>query len=231
MRLCGVLFDLDDTLVDSTGVEARVWLDVVEVIAEHHPGIDRVSLRKRYSGLLETHYAEAAAGRIDFHTFRRRRLADALSPWGEVDDELFARYTAAKDPCINDIRAAVGAIDTVRAVRATGVCVGVLTNGVSVEQRRKLEVAGLSGEVDVIAISGEIGAAKPDPAAFAAALSLLGTEPEETAMVGDSLPNDIEGARGAGLARVVWLHPHSEPPAGVLTATSLAQVPALLGLV
>ena len=49
-------------------------------------------------------------------------------------------------------------------------------------------------------------------------------------MVGDSLPSDVEGALAAGLAAVVWMHPHRDPPAGALTATSLAQVPALLGL-
>ncbi len=115
-------------------------------------------------------------------------------------------------------------------LRTAEIRVGVLTNGAGQEQRRKLEVAALSGEVDAIAISGEIGVAKPDPVVFTAALELLGTTATETAMVGDSLPSDVEGALAAGFAAVVWMHPHRDPPARVITATSLAQVPALLGL-
>ena len=38
--LRGVLFDLDDTLVDTAGVDERVWPDVVELIAAKLPGTD-----------------------------------------------------------------------------------------------------------------------------------------------------------------------------------------------
>ncbi|WP_069804285.1 TIGR01458 family HAD-type hydrolase [Thermogemmatispora onikobensis] len=40
---------------------------------------------------------------------------------------------------------------------------------------------------------------KPERAFFAEAVRLLGTEPEETLMVGDDLVNDVQGARRAGL--------------------------------
>ena len=94
--LRGILFDLDDTLADSSGTEALVWEGVADVIAEHVPDVDREALRQRYMDVLEGHYAELAAGRIDFMTFRRRRLADALSPWGEVSDELLEHRLGAR---------------------------------------------------------------------------------------------------------------------------------------
>src|SRR6187551_725824 len=97
MRLRGILFDLDDTLADSSGTEESVWERVADVIDEHVAGVDRLELRRRYLDVLEGHYTELAAGRIDFVTFRRRRLADALSPWGEVSDELLERYIDAKE--------------------------------------------------------------------------------------------------------------------------------------
>lgn len=230
--LRGILFDLDDTLADSSGVEARVWEDVVSVIAEHVPGVDRAELRRRYLDVLEGHYTELAAGRVDFHTFRRRRLTDALSPWASVDDDLFRSYTAAKLRVIEELVPFPDAVATLRALRALGLRLGVLTNGPSLVQRRKLEVSGLGPELDAIAISGEIGAAKPDGAAFAAALALLGTAPEETAMVGDSLENDILGGLHAGLAAVVWMPGarEGELPPGAHLAREVAEVPRLLGL-
>ena len=167
--------------------------------------------------MLEGHYCELAAGRVDFLTFRRRRLADALSPWGEVSDE---------------VRPFPQAVAIVRALRRLGIRIGVLTNGPSGFQRRKLDVSGLGSELDAIAISGELGVAKPDPEAFAKALELLGTRAEETAMVGDSLENDVLGGLGAGLAGVVWM-PGARPgelPAGAHLARELVEVPRLLGL-
>lgn len=228
--LRGVLFDLDDTLIDSAGADERVWLRVVELFAEIVPAADRGRLRERYVGVMPGHYAELAAGRVDLLTFRRRRLEDALSPWGVVEDGLFERYMDEKDRIIEEVVGFPDTVPVLRELRARGLRVGVLTNGPSDFQRRKLEVAELEGELDAIAISGEIGVAKPEREAFAIALSLLGTEPGQTAMVGDSLTADVEGALGAGLAAAIWLAADDAPPAGAASARSLTEAVALLGL-
>lgn len=232
MPLRGILFDLDDTLADSSGVEEAIWERVVEAIAEHVPDVDATELRRRYLAVLEQHYAPLAAGRIDFITFRRNRLADALGPWGEVSDELFERYVREKERIADEMRPFPDSIATVRALQARGVKVGVLTNGPSAFQRRKLEVSGLGSELDAVAISGELGVAKPAREAFDRALALLGTKAHETAMVGDSLENDVLGAIEAGFAAVVWMpgRRRGEAPPGAHVARALAEVPMLLGL-
>ena len=211
--LRGILFDLDDTLADSSGTEEIVWEVVADTIAEHVPGVERAELRRRYLDVLERHYAELAAGRIDFLTFRRR-------------------YVAAKSRIADELQPFPQAVATVRALRGAGIRVGVLTNGPSDFQRRKLEVSGLGPELDAIAISEELGAAKPEREAFERALALLETRAEETAMVGDSLANDVAGGLAAGLAAVVWMpgRRDGELPAGAHLARELAEVPALLGL-
>jgi putative hydrolase of the HAD superfamily len=230
--LRGILFDLDDTLADSSGTEELIWEGVADTIADHVPGVDRVELRRRYLDVLEGHYADLASGRVDFLTFRRRRLADALAPWGEVSDELLERYVAEKSRIADEVRPFPQAVAVVRALRGVGIRVGVLTNGPSGFQRRKLEASGLGPELDAIAISGELGVAKPDSEAFERALELLGTKAEETAMVGDSLENDVLGALGAGLAEVVWMpgRRQGDLPDGAHLARELVEVPRLLGL-
>jgi putative hydrolase of the HAD superfamily len=108
----------------------------------------------------------------------------------------------------------------------------VLTNGPSELQRRKLELLRLEDELDAIAISAEIGASKPEPEAYAAAVAMLGLEPGEVAMVGDHVENDVAGALAAGLGAAVWVERYpGELPEGARLARELADVPKLLGLV
>jgi putative hydrolase of the HAD superfamily len=69
---------------------------------------------------------------------------------------------------------------------------------------------GLTRRVSFILTSAEAGRRKPHPDIFRQALARLGTTPERTVHIGDSMTDDVEGALGAGLAAV---HLSSEPPA------------------
>jgi HAD superfamily hydrolase (TIGR01549 family) len=58
---------------------------------------------------------------------------------------------------------------------------------------------GLAGLLDGVVTSAAVGAGKPDPAIFAAALELAGCEADAALHVGDSPREDIEGATAAGI--------------------------------
>lgn len=51
---------------------------------------------------------------------------------------------------------------------------------------------------------------KPEPPLFRMALARIGLEAGRAAMVGDSVPSDMRGARGVGMAAVLFA-PHGEP--------------------
>ena len=230
-RLRGVIFDFDDTLADSTGVHLRVWPEVVRTLLRHVPELDASAFRERYDGLMEGQYERLLRGEIDFTGFRRDRLAAAIAPWAEVGDELFRDYQAVKARVIDDLRLHVDAVATIRHLRASGIRVGLLTNGPSELQRRKLAVTGIEVELDAVGVSEELGAHKPAAAAFQAVLELLGCSAAEAAMVGDSLANDVVGALDHGFARVVWVSSEqAQPPAGANRVRRLAEVPPLLGV-
>ena len=61
-------------------------------------------------------------------------------------------------------------------------------------------LADLGLEVDAVVTSAEVGASKPDPRIFEAALDAAGCRSDEALHVGDSLENDVAGARAAGIA-------------------------------
>ena len=108
---------------------------------------------------------------------------------------------------------------------------GLITNGASCLQREKLATAGLDEYFDVVVVSAEFGVAKPDPSIFQHALTLLGSTPEHTVMIGDSLTRDVDGAMAAGL-RGVWVNRSGQPrPADrpdLVEVTNLTALPTAL---
>ncbi|MFC5368175.1 HAD family hydrolase [Salinirubrum litoreum] len=74
---------------------------------------------------------------------------------------------------------------------------GVVTNGVGDWQRQKLAASGLDQYFDTVVVSYEVGAHKPDTAAFEAVEERLAAD--EFAMVGDA-EADVAGGESAGWA-------------------------------
>jgi HAD superfamily hydrolase (TIGR01549 family) len=95
------------------------------------------------------------------------------------------------------------------------------------------ESSGLAPLFGAMADSQRIGAEKPDPAIFQAALTELEAKPETTVMVGDSLRRDYEGARRSGM-RFIWIAPeevqaHERDGAGNRSVlASVTELPDLL---
>lgn len=231
MALRGVLFDLDGTLADTPAAERDTWPGLAAVLVRHVPDVDLEVLHTRYDSAFEPHWQAFLEGRIDFAEYRRARLSEAMSPWSEVDDTLFDAYRIEKRRAVDRLRPFGDAVSTLRELRGAGLKVGLLTNGPSWLQRRKLEVTGLDAELDGIAISEEIGVAKPDAAAFALAAALIGCVPAEVAMIGDSPAYDIMGALAAGLPAAILVTGELAIEAdGAIAVSALAEVPAALGV-
>jgi putative hydrolase of the HAD superfamily len=87
--------------------------------------------------------------------------------------------------------------------------------------------AGLLDHVTAVVTSARAGAAKPDPRIFEQALELADVAAADAVHVGDSIENDVEGARALGI-RAVLVARHGPAPDGVEAVSSLAQLPALL---
>lgn len=86
-----------------------------------------------------------------------------------------------------------------RGLRARGTRIGVLTNGNRAQQIDKLELTGLAPLIDVVCVSEEIGAAKPERRAFDVLAERLATPPGQMVFIGDHPKHDVAGARAAGM--------------------------------
>jgi putative hydrolase of the HAD superfamily len=226
----GVVFDLDDTLLDTAGVEAEMLVALCEAVREELPGAEYEALRTRFRNGRDDLYLRVLNGEIDIPAYRRAHLIAVCEPWGEPSEELHAIAVRLRDEQLGRSRFVEHAVELLRHLRGAGVRTALLTNGPSWMQRRKVETLGLEPELDAIGISEEIGVAKPDPRAFARTLELIDCAPEETVMVGDHLDWDIRGALDAGMRGAVWVagDDEREAPEGALRVARLGEVPAAL---
>jgi len=83
--------------------------------------------------------------------------------------------------------------------------------------------------VDAALTSGAHGRTKPHASIFRAVLDRLGVEPDDAAMVGDSLEDDIEGARALGM-HAFLLDRDGRYPGRDDSLPDLFALPAALGL-
>jgi len=126
-------------------------------------------------------------------------------------------------------RAFPDALPLLRTLRERGVRTVAASNW-DASLTEGLERAGLTPYLDGAVSSAVVGAAKPDPAVFRAALAAAECEPGEAFHVGDSMQGDVEGARAAGI-RVALLDRHGtspDPPPGVPKVSSLDDVPSVI---
>jgi putative hydrolase of the HAD superfamily len=109
----------------------------------------------------------------------------------------------------------------------------IVVSNWDVSLRGVLRGLGLAPLFDGILTSAEAGVRKPAPAIFEQALSLAGAgraraiEPGEAIHVGDSLDEDVAGARAAGIEPVLVRRDGGEPVPGVRTISSLSELAGL----
>jgi putative hydrolase of the HAD superfamily len=116
--------------------------------------------------------------------------------------------------------------DTLAALRAGGLRVGLVSNS----SRDVGEFALHHGlDVDAGISSFHHGHTKPHASIFRAVLDLLGAEPAGAVMVGDTIADDVEGARALGMRAILLdregMHLDFEP-----RIETLNELPGRLGL-
>ena len=115
------------------------------------------------------------------------------------------------------------ALPALEAVRSRGLAVGLLSNSA-----RDLDefVAHHRLTVDAVLTSRAHGKTKPHETIFRRMLQLLDVEPAEALMVGDTVEDDVEGARAVGM-RAVLVDREGRYP-GLESIADLRELPGLI---
>lgn len=98
-------------------------------------------------------------------------------------------------------------VEVLQYLQEKKVGMALLTNGPSEHQRKKIKQLGLYDyiEKEAMFVSGEVGVSKPHLGIFEHVENILHASKEELIYIGDSLTNDIEGAKQAGW-KVIWVN-------------------------
>lgn len=212
MTVQSVVFDIGETLLDDSR-EFGAWADWIGVP------------RHTFSAVLG---AVTAEGRDNAETFQYFRPGFKLAAERQRREDAGVGERYGEEDLYPDVRPALSRL------RAMGLWVGIAGNQTV---RAAQILRGLDLPADLVATSGEWGAAKPDPAFFAHVIEVAPGEPHEIVYVGDHRDNDLEPAKAAGLRaayirRGPWGYLWADDPKVTKLADwridSLTDLPALL---
>jgi 2-haloacid dehalogenase len=201
-RYTWLLFDLDGTLLDYHAAEEaalRATLDDAGLPADDEVAAD-------YQRINRGHWAAFERGETTPQRIRIERWQELLALHGHAApraDEVAERYVVNLAAGAHLVE---GATDLLVALSRTH-RLAYITNGFGDVQRPRLAASGLAAHTDVVLVSDEVGASKPDPAIFALAFERMGRpDPADVLIVGDSLTSDIAGGVAYGID-TCWFNP------------------------
>ncbi|YAF98031.1 MAG: HAD-IA family hydrolase [Nodularia sp. CChRGM 3473] len=136
---------------------------------------------------------------IALNTFESAGVLKQFSDFSAFFGELYIHFGTAEPWFVYpDVLSSLG------NWRRQGIELGVLSNFDS-RIYSVLQSLGLSSYFNSVTISTQVCAAKPDPKIFAIALEKHNCPPEKAWHIGDSIVEDYQGAKAAGL-RGIWIN-------------------------
>ena len=227
-------FDLDDTLVDFGKARREGLKALAGELAARIPNHSASQMHETSARIVED---RTRRGRGMPQTGELRNIRIRI--WTEVLAFIGAPDLADPEQLVDDhdkltrrhLELYPDADAAIRWAAERFQVTGIITNGPSDVQWGEVRAVGLEERVDRVIVAGDVGAFKPDPRIFEAALEGLGIPPQSAVFIGNSADHDVAGALQAGWS-AIWLnrdgatYPPSLPPP-TATATTLDQLPAL----
>lgn len=201
-----LVFDLDDTLYQ----RRDPYLAAFHACFGERPEIPEDALFRKSRLIGNEEYERRIRGEIDMRQMEIARTARTLALFGiTVSDEEALTFERTYAAFLEKVRLRPAMIQILDLAKSQGRVLGILTNGPTARQLRKIEALGLSRwfSRDHILISQEAGASKPDPAIFRMMETRCGLDPAGTVLVGDGEETDILGAKAAGWRAVLLVQP------------------------
>lgn len=197
----GLIFDLDNTLVECLAYYVDAREDVHELLLDHGVTADLAEFTGIYRSIGRSLFKTYGFGPERFPRSLVAAARQVLERQGTDPTPGLLREVYAVAASVFDApyEPYPGALQTLEWARRRGTRVAICTKGDEEVQERKLALHGLRERVDHVSIVPTKGATE-----LLTVASALQVDPSRTAVVGDSLRDDIGGGQAAGMV-TVWV--------------------------
>lgn len=204
-----VLFDLDDTLVNSNQAEFNAICEFKRLYNEF-VHIEDNEFAKQWKKIAEKEYKKYFRGEISFERQRIERMKELFKCISKnISDEeakkIFNWYLKSYEKNWRLFDDAEYILNYLKSKYK----LAIISNGDGEQQRRKIKYTKLEKYFSDIFISSEVGHTKPGKEIFEIADKTINVAPENCVMIGDKLKVDIEGSLNAGM-NAIWINRKNE---------------------
>ena len=206
--MTGYVFDIDDTLYCREDLIWQAANEAAEGVLSDRPGF--IDL---FYVLSDENFPLVESGAITAQESNIWRFEQCLQRNGVTRSRergvLAARlYTDLQ----NHITLSAPLASLLDHLKEEGYLLGVLTNGETKHQWEKYHMLDLGRWIpeDMVVVSGQVGATKPDPAIYRIAQQRMHLPADNLWMIGDSYGGDIKGASLAGW-HSIWINRRNAP--------------------
>lgn len=200
---CGVVFDLDGTLLDSMPL---VLEGLAMAVAPFRPRPNRTEVMSRLGGPSEACVRRLLGGTM--------HLTAALAA--------YTRFLAEHEELARLFR---GARKLVRELHTAGIPLGIWTGRERSMTEARLRALALKDCFDALVCGDDLASYKPDPAGLLLIVRRWGLAPVDVLFVGDS-DQDFAGARAAGVPLVAICHDRAIAPELLRHPVAVVATPA-----
>ena len=205
-----IVFDFDGLILDTETTDYEAWKAMYRAHGVELPmsmWLPLIGDATQYF-IIDRHLAELIGEPIDRGEIRQRQRALHIQ-------------------MLEDVEPMPGVEDYIQTAKRLGIGIGVASGSSRSWVADRLDRLGLADQFETVVCRDDVGRAKPDPAAYIAAVQNLGTTPDRALALEDSPPG-VKAAKLAGLFCVAVPGPmtknHSFPEAD-MRMESLSEMP------
>lgn len=217
-----VFFDLDHTLWDFEKNSALAFSCIFDKLGIR---VDLDAYLEIYVPINHEYWEKYRKDEISHHELRFGRFRKAFDVLGyPISDELVTMVSSEYIQCLPDNNHLFeGTLEILDYLKGK-YTLHIITNGFHEVQARKIENSGLAQYFSTVTNSESAGVKKPNPLIFEHALSLAGTNKENSVMIGDCIDADVNGALNIGMDAIFFCQDPSIAHEGIKRISNLSEI-------
>jgi len=205
-RISAILFDLDNTLIETRKADSITCHKVSETMTREYDIPSSVA-KKAADTFLRRFRRCPENPRMPLDEYRLCLWIEALGEdYEDLAEDIYMRWRKLRYRNLAVPETTLNLLKNLHKQYQ----LAIVTNGPSQSQWEKIRELRLEEYFDCIVVSGDLKWEKPQPEIFHRVCTALGVQPYECLMVGDKIETDIVGGCQAQLGITVWI-PLDEP--------------------